>query len=43
MSSTRTAPRTTTINKASSALNTHHTNGSANSYDINDSTTVNSE
>jgi small nuclear ribonucleoprotein (snRNP)-like protein len=39
MSSTRTAPRTTNINKtSSSALNTHHTNGSANSYDINDST-----
>jgi hypothetical protein len=37
MSSTRTAPRTTTtINKT---LNTHHTNGSANLYDINDSTT----
>jgi hypothetical protein len=35
MSSTRTAPRTTTINKTTS---THHTNGSANSYDTNDST-----
>ena len=38
MSSTRTAPRTTNINKTSSStLNTHHTNGSANSYDTNDS------
>ena len=35
MSTTRTAPpRTTTINKQT---NTHHTNGSANSYDMNDS------
>jgi small nuclear ribonucleoprotein (snRNP)-like protein len=42
MSSTRTVPRTTTITKTSSVVNTHHTNGSANSYDINDST-VNSE
>ncbi|CAF2363792.1 unnamed protein product [Rotaria sp. Silwood2] len=38
MSSTRTAPRTTNINKTTSTLNTHHTNGSSNSYDINDST-----
>ncbi|CAF0972385.1 unnamed protein product [Adineta ricciae] len=33
MSSTRTAPRTTMTNKS-----THHTNGSGNSYDMNDST-----
>ncbi|UJR25408.1 hypothetical protein I4U23_006755 [Adineta vaga] len=33
MSSTRTAPRTTITNKS-----THHTNGSSNSYDMNDST-----
>ncbi len=37
MSSTRTAPRTTSNSKTTS-LNTHHTNGSSNSYDINDST-----
>jgi hypothetical protein len=33
MSTTRTAPRSTPINKPT---NTHHTNGSANSYDMND-------
>ncbi len=33
MSSTRTVPRTTSNSKT-----THHTNGSGNSYDINDST-----
>ncbi|CAF5161766.1 unnamed protein product [Rotaria magnacalcarata] len=38
MSSTRTAPRAATINKVSSASNAHHTNGSANTYDVNDST-----
>ncbi|CAF0809537.1 unnamed protein product [Rotaria sp. Silwood1] len=38
MSSTRTAPRTTNVNKTTSTLNTHHTNGSTNSYDNNDST-----
>jgi hypothetical protein len=37
MSSTRTAPRTTSNSKTTS-LNTHHINGSSNSYDINDST-----
>jgi len=37
MSSTRNASRTTSNSKTTS-LNTHHTNGSSNSYDINDST-----
>ncbi len=36
MSSTRTAPRTTSNSKTTS-LNAHHTNGSGNSYDISDS------
>ncbi len=39
MSSTRTAPRTTSNSKTTS-LNTHHINGSTNSYDINDSTST---
>lgn len=37
MSSTRTAPRTTSNSKISS-LNTHSTNGASNSYEMNDPT-----
>ena len=39
MSSTRTTSRTTSNSKQTS-LNTHQTNGSTNSYDVNESTST---